>query len=291
MILVAISKLTDKIGAEVTGVDLDRVLGDDAVASQLENALETYGVLVFPRLGLDDTTQVPFCQRLGAVDFSQGQNVPGVAVVSLDKAKSRSADYLRGTFEWHIDGMTLPRDETPQKATLITALAVAETGGETEFASTYNAYDSLSDTDKDRYATLRVRHSTAAIIRRVTPDPTTEQEAAWAAIPTREHPLVWQHRTGRRSLVLGSTAESIVGMEPAEGRALLARLLALSTTPDRVYRHSWSVGDTVLWDNRGVLHRVEPYAVDSPREMIRTTLLGDESVQGMKPMQNAQVQC
>jgi alpha-ketoglutarate-dependent taurine dioxygenase len=49
--------------------------------------------------------------------------------------------------------------------------------------------------------------------------------------------------------------------------------------PDRVYRHEWSVGNAVLWDNRGVLHRVDPYATDSPREMIRTTFVGDEPIQ------------
>jgi alpha-ketoglutarate-dependent taurine dioxygenase len=43
--------------------------------------------------------------------------------------------------------------------------------------------------------------------------------------------------------------------------------------------HNWSVGDTVIWDNRGVLHRAAPYDLDSPREMLRTTVLGDEPIQ------------
>ena len=72
---------------------------------------------------------------------------------------------------------------------------------------------------------------------------------------TSEHPLVWTHRDGRRSLVLGASTDHVVGMELEEGRALLADLLERSTTPDRVYRHEWTVGDTVIWDNRGVLHR------------------------------------
>jgi alpha-ketoglutarate-dependent taurine dioxygenase len=56
-------------------------------------------------------------------------------------------------------------------------------------------------------------------------------------------------------------------------------LLARSTTPESVYRHEWHLGDTVIWDNRGVLHRVEPYRADSSREMIRTSLLGDEPIE------------
>jgi alpha-ketoglutarate-dependent taurine dioxygenase len=96
--------------------------------------------------------------------------------------------------------------------------------------------------------------------------------------PVKEHPLVWTHRSGRRSLVLGATADRVVGMEPGESRAILDDLLARSTRPERVYRHHWSVGDLVIWDNRGVLHRASRYDADSRRDMHRTTLYGDEPV-------------
>jgi alpha-ketoglutarate-dependent taurine dioxygenase len=79
--------------------------------------------------------------------------------------------------------------------------------------------------------------------------------------------------------VIGATADHVVGMDAAESRALLDALVLRSTTPDRVYRHTWSVGDTVIWDNRGVMHRAAPYDATSPREMLRTTVLGDEPIQ------------
>jgi alpha-ketoglutarate-dependent taurine dioxygenase len=94
-----------------------------------------------------------------------------------------------------------------------------------------------------------------------------------------EHPLVWTHRDGRRSLVLGASTDQVVGMERDDGRALLDDLLQRSTSAARVYRHEWSVGDTVIWDNRGVLHRAAAYDADSPREMFRTTVLGDEPIE------------
>jgi alpha-ketoglutarate-dependent taurine dioxygenase len=68
-------------------------------------------------------------------------------------------------------------------------------------------------------------------------------------------------------------------MELEQGRALLAELLDRATVRDRVYSHNWSIGDTVIWDNQGVLHRAAPYDPDSPREMLRTTVLGDEPIQ------------
>ena len=162
---------------------------------------------------------------------------------------------------------------------MLTALHVAERGGETEFASSYAAYDALSDDEKQRYASLKVVHSLEASQRRVTPDPTPEQLARWRARRTHEHSLVWTHYSGRKSLVLGASADYVVGMDRDEGRALLAELLDRATVPDKIYSHRWSVGDTVIWDNRGVLHRAAPYDPDSPREMLRTTVLGDEPIQ------------
>lgn len=271
-------RLTKHVGAEVVGVDVDRLLSDDSLPGQILAALEKHGVLVFPKLSPDPKTQVAVCQRLGEVDFEVGQEV-GIMRVSLDPTKSPSALYLRGTFEWHIDGVTLPAGRYPQAATVITAVALADRGGQTEFASTYGAYEALTPGDKERLGRVRVVHTGAAIARRVTPFPTPEQEALWAERRPREQPLVWRHRSGRRSLVIGSTTDHVVGMDKDAGRVLLDDLLDRSTTTERVYQHEWSVGDTVIWDNRGVLHRVERYDDHSGREMIRTSLLGNEPIE------------
>ena len=160
---------------------------------------------------------------------------------------------------------------------MLTALHVAERGGETEFASSYAAYDALSDDEKQRYASLKVVQSLEASQRRVTPDPTPEQLARRRARPRTSTGVDAPQRP--KSLVLGASAEYVVGMDRDEGRALLAELLDRATVPDKIYSHRWSVGDTVIWDNRGVLHRAAPYDPDSPREMLRTTVLGDEPIQ------------
>ncbi|BCI54324.1 dioxygenase TauD/TfdA family protein [Mycolicibacterium litorale] len=281
MSLLTINKLTASVGAEVTGLDPQALAADDALATAVLDALEDSGVLVFPGLHLDPQAQVAFCRRLGDVDHSSDGHHPvaGIYPVTLDKSKNSSASYLRATFDWHIDGCTPTGDEFPQKATVLSALEVAERGGETEFASAYGAYDGLGEDEKSRLASLRVVHSLEASQRRVTPDPSPELLARWRSRPTHEHPLVWTHRSGRRSLVLGASADYVVGMDLDEGRALLADLLDRATRPDLVYSHTWSVGDTVVWDNRGVLHRAAPYPENSPREMLRTTVLGDEPIQ------------
>jgi alpha-ketoglutarate-dependent taurine dioxygenase len=279
MMTIATRPLTSTVGAEVHGIGAEQLASDPLIASAVVDALEVHGVLIFRALNLSAGQQVAFCGNIGEVDCSStNHGVPGIFRVSLDPTKSRAAAYLLGTFEWHVDGCTPDGDECPQMATMLSAVAVAERGGETEFASSYAAYDDLDDDEKERFRTLRVVHSLEASQRRVTKDPTPGQLAAWRSRRAHEHPLVWTHRSGRRSLLLGASADYIVGMDVDEGRALLAALLARATTADRVYRHVWSVGDTVIWDNRGVLHRAVPYEATSAREMLRTAILGDEPI-------------
>ena len=282
MSLLTITKLTDFVGAEVAGLDSAALAHDDSVGQSILDALEDNGVLVFCGARLDPEAQVAFCRRLGEIDHSSDGHHPvaGIYPITLDKSKNASAAFLKATFDWHIDGCTpLDGDEYPQKATVLSAVQVAEWGGETEFASSYAAYDALSEDEKARFASVRVVHSLEASQSRVYPDPTPEQVARWRSRPTHEHPLVWTHRSGRKSLVLGASADYVVGMDRDEGRALLDALLRRATEPDKVYSHSWSIGDTVIWDNRGVLHRAAPYDPSSQREMLRTTVLGDEPIQ------------
>jgi alpha-ketoglutarate-dependent taurine dioxygenase len=276
MTMITLEKLSPTVGAEVVGVDATRLLDDETFAPWALEALDEHGVLVFRDLHLDDATQVVFSKRLGnVVVLGQGEH-PEIFRVTLDPAKNPAASYLRGTFDWHIDGLT---EDVPIQATLLAAHDVAREGGETEFASTYAAYDDLTDEEKERFAAIQVVHSLEATQRLVEPNPTPEDLALWRQRPSKVHPLVWTHLSGRRSLVLGATTESIHGMDVAEGRAFLDGLLARATAPDRVYRHEWAVGDLVIWDNTGVLHRALRYDPSSARDMHRTTLFGKEAVQ------------
>jgi alpha-ketoglutarate-dependent sulfate ester dioxygenase len=281
MSLLTISKLSECVGAEVAGLNPASLASDDSVGDAILDALEANGVLVFRGLHLDPQAQVDFCRRLGEIDHSSDGHHPvaGIYPITLDKTKNASAAYLKATFDWHIDGCTPLAEECPQKATVLSAVQVAEWGGETEFASSYAAYDALTDEEKDRFGALRVVHSLEASQRRVHPNPSPELLERWRSRRTHEHPMVWTHRTGRKSLVLGASADYVVGMDLEEGRALLDELLERATVRDKVYSHTWSIGDTVIWDNRGVLHRAAPYDPDSHREMLRTTVLGDEPIE------------
>ena len=115
-------------------------------------------------------------------------------------------------------------------------------------------------------------------MRTAEPWPTYAELREWQQRAPKTHPLVWTHRSGRKSLVVGHSASHIDGMDLQEGRALLCRLCEWCTQPQFVYRHEWKMGDLLIWDNTGTLHRAVPYPLDSPRLMHRTTLRGEEPI-------------
>ncbi|MBO0852392.1 MAG: TauD/TfdA family dioxygenase [Nocardia sp.] len=267
-------KLSESVGVEVADVDLDRLRDDEDLPGACLEALETHGVLLFPQLHADDESQAAFCHKLGElVQFPLYPN-PDVMEISFDP-DNPNREYFASNDYWHLDGFM---DEVPAKASIMSAHVVTEKGGETAFASTYVAYDDLSDEEKERFEGLRVWHSFERIQRLTYADPTPEQLDEWARRGGREHPLVWTHESGRRSLVFGASADHVVDMDLEEGRALLADLLDRATAPDKVLTHRWSVGDMVIWDNTGLLHRACPFDRAEPRRMHRSTLVGQESI-------------
>jgi alpha-ketoglutarate-dependent taurine dioxygenase len=270
--------LSPRIGARA---EMSRQeLMNPAFAEECLEVLERYGVLVFPRLGLSDEEQVVFSGRLGDIIPQGGKRADGsrdpIFKVSLDPEQNEAAEYLKGTIYWHIDGAT---DDIPARATMLSARRISEMGGQTEFCNTYAAYDDLPDSERPYYESLRIGHSLEAANRLTTPNPSDEELAIWRARGgVKEHPLVWRHRTGRKSLVLGATAGYIAGLSAQDSRSLLAKLEAHATRREIVYQHRWQVGDLVIWDNCGTMHRVVPYEPSSGRMMHRTTLHGVEAI-------------
>ena len=272
--MVETTALSPHIGVQVTGVD--NLLDETTLATCLE-ALKWRGVLLIRGLDLADEQQVEFSRRIGEV-VSQydrvSQSHQEIFKVSLDPTVNPLAEFLKGTFNWHIDGTY---DSVPQQATTLTAKVVAMTGGQTEFASTYAAYEALPADKKKQIDGLRVVHSFEAAQRGVIENPTEKQLEAWRRLPHNEVSLVWERADGRRSMVLGTTAGHIVGMADDESRALLDELLEWSTQPRFRYTHEWQEGDLVVWDNTGMLHRALPYEASSHRTLHRTTVHGLEA--------------
>lgn len=261
--------LKERIGSEIR-TDVETLLTPE-VAAEVRRQLIARGVLVFRELHLSDAQQVALAQLLGKV---REEGEKGIFKITLDKSANDRADYLKGSFNWHLDGT---HDDVPVFASLLTGLKLSQVGGQTEFANSYQAYEELPQATKDRIDGLKVVHSVELSMRRGGVEPTEQNLSYWRSLEDKTHNLVWTHKSGRKSLVIGCHASHVAGMDRAEGEALLQELLEWTTQPKFVYRHEWTVGDLLIWDNTGVLHRAEPYPLDSGRMMHRTTLLGEEA--------------
>jgi alpha-ketoglutarate-dependent taurine dioxygenase len=267
----------------IVHVDRER-LCDDQVVNAVRSALEDRGVLVFPALNLTDKEQLAFTDKLGQ-RVNYNKKAPGAGVgdeedvytITLDKKINYQPEYVLGTFFWHIDGVTI--NQPLPKATLLTARKLSPAGGQTEFASTYAAYENLPEAEKRAIEELQVVHKMESGLKPVFETLSQEDLTRWRAMSeVMTHPLVWKHRSGRKSLVIGTHADHIVGQPIPHGRSLLVRLQEWAAQPAFSYRHEWQPGDLVIWDNCGVMHRVVPYDETSGRRMHRTTIMGEERV-------------
>jgi alpha-ketoglutarate-dependent taurine dioxygenase len=264
--------LGSELGAELIGFTDPADLLDDAVIAQCREALKWRGVLLIRGANFDDDAQLAFSRKFGGDGGTAGGKE--LSTISMDKKVNKLAEYLKGAFNWHLDDTT---SEVPSAATMLTGRRLSAEGGGTEFANTYAAYENLPAHERKRYEGLRVVHSFAAAQLRVNPEPTPDELASWRAVPSHESSLVWKRRDGRRSLVIGATADHIVGVSPDESTELLAELLAWTTQSRFCHAHDWAVGDAVLWDNTGVLHRALPYDPASDRMLRRTHVKGREA--------------
>jgi alpha-ketoglutarate-dependent taurine dioxygenase len=271
--------LTPLIGTAVR-TDAGTLLSG-TVAKQIRALLEQRGVLVFPKIDLDDERQNAFTRTLGTQAYENNGvadehgNKQTIFKVSLDSKVNPIGEYFKVSFFWHLDG---PMHEVPILASILSAKHIPSTGAATEFCNTYAAYDALPESDKKAFENLAVVHANWALQRYVDPEPSYAQFRRMKdVVAERTQPLVWKHRSGRRSLVLGATAAYVVGMDPTESWDVLVRLRDWATQPQFVYRHEWTNGDTVMWDNTGTLHRAIPYSAHSGRLLHRTILQGEEA--------------
>ena len=268
------------IGARVSWDDRGDLFTPEA-AQLIREKVEERTVLVFPKLDLTDEEQLALTDAMGGKmkltgQFNRQTVDDNVYQVTLDKDINPQPEYVLGTYFWHMDGM--PIDEPPPFATMLSARSIAPKGGQTEFASTWAAWEGLPDEEKAEIDGLKTVHSVKASMIPLTDAIPADQYAKVIGIKGEKvRPLVWHRENGRKTLLIGSTAERIVGQPITDGRALLWRLTEWAAQPDYSLRHDWQEGDFVIWDNTAAMHRAIPYDAESGRMMHRTTLVGTEA--------------
>jgi len=266
----ALEQIKTNIGTRVLNNKKDLLSGK--YAAEIRELLEQRGVLVFPEIHFTDEEQIAFTNTLGK--FQPERDGGTVFKVTLDtKENPYSAEYLKGSLYWHLDGTM---NDVPILASLLASKKLASSGGNTGFCSTYAAYENLPAEKKAELEGLRVAHSVWATVFYYEPEPSLAKLKGMQAIGERELPLVWKHRNGKKSLIIGCTAHRVLEVSPMKSAELLVGLREWATSEQFSYSHEWSVGDLVMWDNTGTLHRAEPYDLQSGRLLHRTKLAGEE---------------
>ena len=265
-------EIKPKIGARVLNSKEELLSGE--LAGEIRELLSQRGVLVFPQINFTDEEQVAFTKTLGtfAPEGDHGENVHPITL-DIEKNPS-SAEYLKGSLYWHLDGT---RNTVPILASLLSCRVPSPKGtGNTGFANTYSAYEDLPEETKAEIDGLRVIHAPWASMFYYDPEPNIAKLKGFMQAGEAELPLVWEHRDGRKSLVLGCTAHHVVGVDHTKSAELLHGLRDWATSDPFTYSHEWTAGDMVIWDNTGTLHRAEAYDPTCGRLMVRTKLEGEE---------------
>ena len=273
-----IARIENKVfGAVVKDVELRSV--SDSDFSNIHAALLEYGFLVFPSQFLTKNENISFGERFGPLEFAATpfSNAESGKEGSYSKIIDLQTQRMRinlGNEAWHTDSTYKP---ISSKCALLSAVRVPEQGGETELADARAGYAALSESMRDYIKTLSAYHSTQFSQANDLGDfPIINQDTNFHG-EAYLRPLVKTHpETGIRSLFVARHAFGIPGLSRLESRELLKKLIeSVVSDQSRVYRHSWQVGDTLLWDNRCLLHRAMPYDYAKTRVLFGTRVEGD----------------
>tara|TARA_R110002072_G_scaffold130040_14_gene268785 strand:- start:1314 stop:2162 length:849 start_codon:yes stop_codon:yes gene_type:complete len=269
---ISIQRMSDAIGARVTGVDLRGGL-DDATMKEIHQAWLENFVIVIPGQDLSGDDQIAFTEWFGprqevrtvkVVDEGP-QNFMYVANKKVDGMDGVLPD---GEMQFHTDQCYY---ETPSRATILFALEIPAEGGNTKFANAYRAYESLDDAMKSRLKGL-----TALNVYDYDANATVKANESSPDAPRYVHPVVIRHpETGREVLYVNRLmTDHIVGMDRAESDALLEDLFQVLEEPAYCYEHVWTPGDLVMWDNLCTLHARTWFEPSMTRVLRRTTVAG-----------------
>ena len=264
-------------GVEVRGVGILDVATDADAYKAVRAAFEEHSLLVFRGQPVADDVQAAFSRAFGPLELTKvssvGQNTFYSRLTNTANGKIVPPDHrqvlvAKANALWHTDSSF---KKTPALASVLTARVLPEDGGDTEFTSTRLAWERLPREMQTRLKDAVATHSYANSRDQIHPDLATEIERR--ALPPVRWRLNWRNPANdRRALYVASHAYAIDGMDERDARQLLAQLLDEATRREFVYSHKWRQGDTVMWDNRAMLHRGRPWDYARERTMVRTTI-------------------
>lgn len=268
------------LGAEIRGVDVTTPPAPETVA-EVNRLWGEAHVIAFRGARLTPEDVVAFAGAFGDLNDHASTpayrhpDIPELLMVTNREVNGKPSETRNTGRNWHSDYAYTNR---PANGSILYCDTRPPVGGDTMFANMVRAYETLSETMRGIVDQLHAVYDFSLVAGIAERDPAKTAEAK-RLNPPIAHPAVRTHpATGKRALYVSERVSHFHGMTQAESRPLIDFLCAHATRPDNVYRHIWSEGDLVCWDNRTVMHMaLADFDQTQPRHMMRATLLGDPS--------------
>lgn len=260
--------LSPALGAEVRGVDLRNI--DESGAKALNELWLKHHVLVIRDNLVSEDELVEFAKSFGAIENARKMSPlasrPEIMVISNVREGNAPLGALPdGELFWHFDRI---HQTVPNKAGVLHSIELPSKGGETRFSSMVAAYEALPEATKQRLEGLTALNTyqygqTTSANKKLSEDS-----------PSAVHPVVRTiPETGKKALyVCRLMTDRIQELSEAESDALLAELFDHCEREEFIYEHDWRVGDTLIWDNRCVLHARNDFDANQRRLLKRVTV-------------------
>lgn len=277
---IKIDPLNAPLGGIVTGIDVSQPIAPSVIL-QIKQALCDYHILIFKQQKLTDKQLLDFATYFGAL-FVPPNDVPvlesasGIASNVVIVSNQEGGTLGDGEVPFHTDHIWTPY---PSSASFLYAEEIPAAGGDTYWLNLNLVYETLDEEIKQRIAKLQLITYNPLLREPGKPFSGYRRDSNTSkTYPVFPHPLVRTHpESGKKILYLNHKTEvEIVGMEPDEGSDLIEQLREHLYQKRFYYRHKWSVGDLVYWDNQSTLHRREAFDSNKRRVLKRVSLAGSK---------------
>jgi taurine dioxygenase len=270
-----VRQLSPALGAEILGVDLRDPI-DDTLKQKFLDVWHQHLVILLRDQALDEDTQVRFAETFGPpAKITSGRTFsvkhPSVMLISNIREDGRPIGALPdGEMNFHTDQC---HQEIPAKASMLYAIEIPSTGGNTLFSNAYAAYETLPEGIKRRIAGRRALNAYDKDSTQRTANYDNAGSSYW-------HPVVRTHpATGRKALYVNRLmTREIEGLPREESDAILQKLFDHQEQPKFIYEHVWRPRDILMWDNRCTLHARTDFSAGERRLLRRVTILGERPV-------------
>ena len=270
---IEVKPIAGRIGAKIKGVNLAEKISDEII-SEIRKALVQYKVIFFRGQELDANGQVDFARRFGEVTTAH-PTVPSLPehpeVLDLDYSRT-----VARANNWHTDVTFVDR---PPLGSVLRALVIPPTGGDTIWANSVTAYHDLPEHLRNLADKLWAIHSNAydyATAFDVPEEVKSYRDVFTSTVYETLHPVVRIHpESGEKGLFIGGFVRQIRGLSPTESADIIRLLQSYITRPENTVRWRWKVGDVAFWDNRATQHYAIADYGDQPRRVQRVTIAGD----------------